>query len=103
MDVPPTEDTQAEGLVTYEQPESDAASQEIQSPSVSGRLRLPRQWPWVLLIVGGGLTLFAMWSWAARANTPDAGQRIQLVRHAMDHGDLVAMQEHLEIFAFLIF
>jgi len=43
--------------------------------------------------------MYAMWSWATRANTLDAGQRLQMASEAMQRGDLHLLQEHLDAFA----
>lgn len=93
-DVLRTGDEHDEALVTYEQPGAPGSAR-----SGGDGASWRRRWPQFLLAVGGLLTIAAMWSWASRANTPDAGQRLQMASAAMQGGDLHLMQEHLEAFA----
>ena len=77
-DVLRTGDEHDEALVTYEQPGAPGSAR-----SGGDGASWRRRWPQLLLAVGGLLTIAAMWSWASRANTPDAGQRLQMASAAM--------------------
>lgn len=99
-DVPPrNEDDHVDGLVTYEQPDASGAAVERGGSAHTAKASWMRHWPVLLLAAGGLLTLWSMWTWASRVNTPDADQRLEMAAEHMESGDLHLMQQHLDAFA----